>query len=84
MKCYLLLRDGKVKMWHCGDGRCIADLAQVNSSINCCQIAEAPPYLDIGQPRQSNSKFQNIAYFYEMEYMFMLIVLTVSTDSCKS
>lgn len=49
-------KDGTVKLWHCGDAAFIANIAKVSSSINCCQVTDAPPFIDIGHRQEPDNE----------------------------
>ncbi|XP_022195664.1 proteasomal ATPase-associated factor 1 [Nilaparvata lugens] len=46
-------KDGRVKLWNCGDASCIDTLACVSSIINCCAITSVPDVRMLGLPDDS-------------------------------
>lgn len=46
-------KDGRVKLWNCGDASCIDTLACVSSIINCCAITSVPDVDILGLPDDS-------------------------------
>ncbi|XP_054272041.1 proteasomal ATPase-associated factor 1-like [Macrosteles quadrilineatus] len=48
-------KDGTAKLWSCSAACCIADIAKLSSTINCCHVFSAP-FLSLGVPSDPPSE----------------------------